>query len=97
MGRRRSVLIVAGAFINLFLITGLLLSIGVFVVEWQEEFQVSAEEIGWISSFVLIGYAVAGNYGCVFLALKRNNLLLNFDAKFQHTMCKKKCKIVSSL
>ncbi|XP_072030544.1 monocarboxylate transporter 12-like [Amphiura filiformis] len=39
---------------------GFLQCIGIFMVEWQEEFDGTTEEIGWIGSFILIGYTVAG-------------------------------------
>ena len=63
MGRPRSVLVVVGSFCNLFLSAGFIQSVGLFVVEWQEEFEdKSAEEIGWIFSFFMIGYAISGEY-----------------------------------
>ena len=61
MVRVRSVLVIVGSFLNLFICSGFNRSIGVFVVEWQEEFlDSSAEQIGWIFSFSLIGYCIAG-------------------------------------
>ena len=61
MGRLRSTLVVVGAFLNLFISVGFNSSIGLFVVEWQEEFiDSSVEDIGWIYSFNLIGYGFAG-------------------------------------
>ena len=60
MGRIRSALVVAGVFINQFLGNGFYKSMGLFIVEWKEEFDGTAEEIGWIGSFCLIGYALAG-------------------------------------
>lgn len=61
MGRLRSTLVVVGAFLNLFISVGFNQSIGLFVVEWQEEFNDrSVEDIGWIYSFNLIGYGFAG-------------------------------------
>ena len=64
-----SILVVAGSFINLFLSNGFRHCIGLFIVEWQIEFGGTAEEIGWIGSFLLIGYAVAGKYESLIVLL----------------------------
>ena len=63
MGRLRSTLVVFAAFLNLFISNGFNQGIGLFVVEWQDDFNdSSAEDIGWIYSFNLIGYGFAGKY-----------------------------------
>ena len=53
--------ILAGAFMTVLTAGGFRPTIGMFILEWQEEFHdASTEQIGWIGGGFMAGYAIAG-------------------------------------
>ena len=53
--------ILASAFMTVLTAGGFQPTIGIFILEWQEEFHdVSTEQIGWIGGGFMAGYAIAG-------------------------------------
>ena len=53
-------MVLIGVFFTTLLTFGLLQSLGVFFVDWQEDFGASAQAVGWSSSVFIAGFGLAG-------------------------------------
>ncbi len=50
-----------GVFFASSLSVGFYLCTGIFFVEWQEDFEISTQAVGWTSSVSKVGFALSGN------------------------------------
>ncbi len=52
--------VLIGVYGTCFLTFGFIQCIGIFFIEWEEGFGVSAQTVGWSSSIAIAGFGVAG-------------------------------------
>ncbi len=70
-----------GVFVSASLSVGFHQSVGVFFVDWQEDFGISTQAVGWTSSVSMAGFAISGK---TIHVQSRLRCVLPYKAKFVH-------------